>query len=182
LLIVSFLIKIKQTNDVVLNQIQQKPLLSLLLQRLLIYIGSILEYITTRIQPNDRTEIQQQQTRLVQQKQFVSRQTLKPSAFVTTRQSVVVTKQDTVITRNGITKSKNDSNFNIENVQQSTSNGNDIDKLHSKLNPTDVELLYSRLPVDVISTIDNHEPLTEDQQYLHAKLIDGDLEDEDYDS
>jgi hypothetical protein len=63
-------LKIKQINDTVLNYIQQKPLLAILLQRLLIYIGGILDYIVTRIQPNERTEIKQQQTR---QKQFVSR-------------------------------------------------------------------------------------------------------------
>jgi hypothetical protein len=68
--IVSLLLKIKQINDVVLNYIQQKPLLTILPQRLLIYIGGILDYIVTRIQPYERTEIKQQQTR---QKQFVSR-------------------------------------------------------------------------------------------------------------
>jgi len=75
MLIVSFLIKIKQTNDGVLNQIQQKPFLFVLPQRLLIFTGAILEYITARIRPNDLTETtqQQQQPRLVQQKQFVSR-------------------------------------------------------------------------------------------------------------
>lgn len=74
MLIVSFLIKIKQTNDAVLNQIQQKPFLSLLSQRLLIHTGSILDNIIIRIRPNDRKETkQQQQTRSVQQKQFVSR-------------------------------------------------------------------------------------------------------------
>lgn len=74
MLIVSFLIKIKQTNDGVLNQIQQKPFLFVLPQRLLIFTGAILEYITARIRPNDHTEsTQQQQPRLVQQKQFVSR-------------------------------------------------------------------------------------------------------------
>jgi hypothetical protein len=74
MLIVSFLIKIKQTNDGVLNQIQQKPFLFVLPQRLLIFTGAILEYITARIRPNDRTETTtQQQPRLVQQKQFVSR-------------------------------------------------------------------------------------------------------------
>ncbi len=69
-MIVSLLLKIKQINDVVLNYIQQKPLLTILPQRLLIYIGGILDYIVTRIQPYERTEIKQQQTR---QKQFVSR-------------------------------------------------------------------------------------------------------------
>jgi hypothetical protein len=177
LLIVSFLIKIKQTNDTVLNQIQQKPFLSLLPIRLLIFTGAILEYVTARIRPNDRTEIKQ--TRVLQQKQFVSRQTLKPGALVTTRQSVVVTKQDTVITQNGIIKPQVDAHFTAGHAQQSPP-GNDIDKLHAKLHPTDVELLYSRLSADVIPTIDNQEPLTEDQQELHAKIIAAELERQGY--
>ncbi len=111
---------------------------------------------------------------------FVNRQTLKPGALVTTRQSVVVTKQDTVITRNDITKSQHDTRFNAENIHQSTSPGNDIDKLHNKLNPTDVELLYSRLSADIIPTRDNQEPLTQDQQLLHAKIIGVELERQNY--
>jgi hypothetical protein len=70
--IVSFLLKIKQTNDVVLNNIQRKPFLSLLSQRLLILTGGILEYTMARIRPENRTDTKQQ-SRLVQQKQFVSR-------------------------------------------------------------------------------------------------------------
>ena len=74
LLIVSLLLKIKQINDVVLNYIQQKPLLTILPQRLFIYIGGILDYIVTRIQPNEPTEIkQQQQQQQTRPKQFVSR-------------------------------------------------------------------------------------------------------------
>ncbi len=106
---------------------------------------------------------------------FFSRQTLKPGALVTTRQSVVVTKHDTVVTRNGYTSSQVDTHLTT-----ASSPGNDIDKLHAKLNPTDVELLYSRLPTDVIPTVDYEEPLTEDQQLLHEKLIDGELERQGY--
>lgn len=104
---------------------------------------------------------------------------MKPNAFVTTRQSVVVTKEDTVITRNGITQSHIDTPLSVDNNHQSPP-GNDIDKLHSKLHPTDVELLYSRLPVDVITTVDHDEPLTEDQRLLHAKLITAELERQGY--
>ncbi len=95
--------------------------------------------------------------------------------MVTTRQSVVVTKHDTVVTRNGYTSSQVDTHLTT-----ASSPGNDIDKLHAKLNPTDVELLYSRLPTDVIPTVDYEEPLTEDQQLLHEKLIDGELERQGY--
>lgn len=75
LLLVSFLLKIKQTNDVVLNQIQQKPFFAILPQRLLIYTGGMIEYLIILLRPCERTEtkFQQQQTRTVQNKQFISR-------------------------------------------------------------------------------------------------------------
>jgi hypothetical protein len=73
MLIVSFLLKLKQTNDTVLNKMQRQPLP----QRLLIHTGATIEYIISRIRPDDRTETkQQQQSQLTQQKsqqQFVSR-------------------------------------------------------------------------------------------------------------
>ncbi len=72
MLIVSFLLKIKQTNDAVLNQMQRTPLP----QRLLIHTGAILEYIIERIRSYDRAERKQQQQqypRLAPPKQFVSR-------------------------------------------------------------------------------------------------------------
>jgi len=187
---------------------QQKPLISVLSQRLLILTGAILEYMITCIQSDNRTEDDvnktQQQSRFVQPKQpqqFVSRPTLKPDAFVTTRQSIVVTKEDTVVSRSGISKSRNDySNMtdkeelyarlaNDNNIHQSTYNktpyiepgkSNDISKLHAQLKPTDVELLYSRLPTDATSTMDRQEGLTEDQQMLHARLIGAELERQGY--
>ena len=42
----------------------------------------------------------------------------------------------------------------------------DIARLHAQLKPTDVEHLYSRLPVDVIPDVENQEPLSADQQEL----------------
>ena len=56
----------------------------------------------------------------------------------------------------------------------------DIAQLHQQVHPTDVELLYSRLPGDVIPTTDEQEPLTVDQQMLHARLIGADLERQGY--
>ena len=79
LLLISFLLKIKQTNDAVLNQIQQKPFFAILPQRLLIYTGGLIDFLTILIRPCEQTETkssqqqQQQQTRTVQNKQFVSR-------------------------------------------------------------------------------------------------------------
>ena len=98
---------------------------------------------------------------------------MKPGALINTRQSVVVTKQETVVTRNGYAPSK-------VAVSSAPLPGNDIDQLHAQLQPTDVELLYSRLPTDVIPTGENQEPLTRDQQSLHAKLIAGELERQGY--
>ena len=86
-----------------------------------------------------------------------------------------MTKEETVISRNGITQSHIDTPVSVDNNHQSPP-GNDIDKLHAKIHPTDVELLYARLPSDVISTIDNQETFTEDQQLLHANLISHELE------
>jgi len=177
-LIVSFLLRIKQTNDAVLNQTQQQPVLFVLPQRLLIYTGSILDYLILRVRPNEPTE-RKQQTRSVQQKQFVSRQTYKPGEFLSTRQSVVVTKQDTVITRNGFIQSQIPTSLPVDYISTSPP-GNDIEKLHAQLQPTDVELLYTRLPADVLSTGDSQDVFTEDQQLLHASLIAAELAREDY--
>jgi hypothetical protein len=71
-----------------------------------------------------------------------------------------------------------DDEFTTESVDH-TANG-DIAQLHSQLNPTDVELLYSRLPADILPVGDNEEPLTEDQQELYAKIIGADLERQGY--
>ncbi len=111
------------------------------------------------------------------------RQTLKPGAFVTTRQSIVVTKQDTSITRNGITKPQYDKEelyprLPVDHIEPVSDN--DINKLHAQIQPTDIERLYARLPADVIPTTDNQEPLTEDQEILHAKLTVAELKREGY--
>jgi hypothetical protein len=75
--IVSFLLKIKQTNDGVLNKIQQKPFLSVLPQRLLISTGAFLEYIIESIRPDNHKVTEsnktKQQSRQKQPQQFVSR-------------------------------------------------------------------------------------------------------------
>jgi phage-related holin len=80
MLVVFFLLKTKQVNDVVLKQIQKKPAFTVLPQRLLIIAGAFLEYFIGRIRPDDRTladlKKTKQQTRLSQQQQqqyFVNR-------------------------------------------------------------------------------------------------------------
>jgi len=72
-----------------------------------------------------------------------------------------------------------DSNiFTTEPVDLVTSG--DIAQLHAKLQPTDVERLYSRLPSDIIPDVDNQEELTPDQQKLHARIIGAELERQGY--
>jgi hypothetical protein len=57
----------------------------------------------------------------------------------------------------------------------------DIAQLHARTNPSDVELLYSRLPSDIINPdIGNPERLNEDQQQLHARIIGAELERQGY--
>jgi len=56
----------------------------------------------------------------------------------------------------------------------------DIAQLHARLHPTDVELLYSRLPDDIVPEIDDQGPLTRDQQQLHARIIASELENQGY--
>lgn len=76
LLIVSFLLKIKQINDAILNRISQKSFLTFLPQRFLIYTGVVLEYVTGRLRPTEDGQIHTKRSttsRTVQQKQFVSR-------------------------------------------------------------------------------------------------------------
>jgi hypothetical protein len=57
----------------------------------------------------------------------------------------------------------------------------DIELLHNRINATDIELLYSRIPSDILPGGDNGEPLTADQQTLHARLIGAELERQGYD-
>jgi len=161
LLIVSFLLRIKQTNDAILNRIPNKSFLTYLPQRSLILIGILLEFVIERIQPVE--QIKQQQSTSSRTKPFTSRQTLKPSAFVTTRQSVVLSHGETTVTRTG---------GHAQSQVDTFSSGNDINKLHGKLHPTDIERLYSRLPADAIPIDDSQEFLTDDQQLLRAKLSD----------
>jgi hypothetical protein len=211
MLAVFFLLKTKQINDLLLNKIQRKPFATGP-QRLLIIIGTFLEYFIGRIRPDDRTLAElkksKQQSRSSQSPQyFINRPNFQPDPSIKTRQSVVVTKQETVVTRNNgsnyVSKPQpdltdtqelyarlanndyrpsmynvDDDEFTTESVDH-TANG-DIAQLHSQLNPTDVELLYSRLPTDILPVVDNEEPLNEDQQELYAKIIGADLERQGY--
>jgi len=194
MLVVFSLLKTKQINDLVLNKVQQKPFLTVLPQRLLIIAGTFLDYFIGRIRPDDRTLAElkktKQQSRLNQQ--TFNRPNVKPNQPVTIRQTVV-SKQATVINRT------NDPNFvsqqqtqtgnarltNVDNDEYTTetvdliTNG-DIAELRAKINPTDIELLYSRLPADVLPDDDNQEPLNEDQQQLHAGIIGAELERQGY--
>jgi hypothetical protein len=54
MLVVFFLLKTKQINDLVLNKFQQKPFLTALPQRLLIIVGAFLDRFIGQIKPTDR--------------------------------------------------------------------------------------------------------------------------------
>lgn len=73
MLTVYFLLKSKQINDVILSKMQRMPLNNALVQRLLIAHGAFLQYVITRVQPDDRTLAElkknKQQPRLPQQQQ-----------------------------------------------------------------------------------------------------------------
>jgi hypothetical protein len=74
MLVVFFLLKTKQINDLVLNKLQQKPFLTALPQRLLIIVGAFLDRFIGQIKPTDRqlAELKKskQQPRLNQQPPF----------------------------------------------------------------------------------------------------------------
>jgi hypothetical protein len=76
MLVVFFLLRTKQMNDLVLSKIQHIPVLTVLPQRLLIVVGAFLEYFIGRIRPDDRTLAElkksKQQSRLSQKPQYVA--------------------------------------------------------------------------------------------------------------
>jgi len=77
------------------------------------------------------------------------------------------------------------SEYNDDNDTYTTETGDivengDIAQLRAQINPSDVELLYARLPNDVLPATDNQEPLNEDQQQLHARIIGNELEHQGY--
>jgi hypothetical protein len=214
MLVLFFLHRIKQINDVVLKKTGQVSFLPVLSQRLLIFFGTFLDYFIRKIEPNEQTLAElkkpKQQSRVSQQQYYPNRQSVKSNPPVTTRQSVVVTKQETTVTRTSNSNqypqtqpdysnltdkeelyarlAHNDlteSTYNIDNVDYTTEpvdlveNG-DIAQLHARINPSDVELLYSRLPTDILPETDNDQPLTRDQQQLHARIIADELENQGY--
>jgi hypothetical protein len=72
----------KQVNDDLLKQLQRHRILFFFPQRVFIVVGTVLEYLSIRLRPDDQTltesNANKQQTRLVQGKrpqtpQFVSR-------------------------------------------------------------------------------------------------------------
>jgi len=195
----SFLLKIKQINDVVLNKLQQKRVLTVLPQRLLIIVGAFLEYFIRRVSPDDRTLAElkktKQQFRFSQPPYVPNRQSSKADPSIKTRQSVVVTKHETVATRtsdsnilpqpdysNSTDKdlysrlANSESIYNVDTDEFTTEpidlvTSGDIAQLHAQIKPSDVQLLYSRLPADILTVENHHVPLNEDQQQLHARII-----------
>ena len=68
MLVVFFLLKLKQINDIVLRKIPQKPFVTAFIQRFFIFAGVFLDYFTARIQLDDRTLAELKKTK--QQAQF----------------------------------------------------------------------------------------------------------------
>ncbi len=75
MLVVFFLLKTKQVNDAVLTKVQQKRFLTAFPQRLLIIVGSFLEYFIGQIRPDDRTlaEIKKPKQQPLSPQYFVNR-------------------------------------------------------------------------------------------------------------
>jgi len=185
MLMVFFLLKTKQINDVVLNKIQQKRFLTALPQRLLIIAGSCLEYFISRIKPDDRTLTElkkpKQQPRSNQQppQYFVNRQSVKSDPSVTIRQNVVSNmndKEELYARLAAATEAHHVDNDGYTREPVDHVSRGDISQLHAQTKPSDIELLYSGLPDDILPDGDNQEPLTEDQQQLHARIIGAELE------
>jgi len=196
MLVVFSLLKTKQINDLVLNKVQQKPFLTALPQRSLIIAGTFLDYFIGRIRPDDRTLAElkknKQQSRLSQQ--LFNRPNVKPNQPVTVRQNVVTAKQVVVINRtndlNFVSQQQTSNDYtrlaNVDNDEYTTTetvdlvaNG-DVAELRAKVNPSDIELLYARIPDGILPEDDNQEPLNEDQQQLHARIIGAELERQGY--
>ncbi|CAF0781690.1 unnamed protein product [Adineta ricciae] len=220
MLVVFFLLKLKQINDIVLRKIPQKPFVTVFVQRFFIFVGIFLDYFIGRIQLDDRTLAELKKTKQqaqFSQQSYTNRQSIKPEPLMTTRQSiktdpsiatrqsVFVAQQETTVTRtsqvNGFAATQPDysnmsdkdelyarlaaaNEYIVEDAYTTepidlVANG-DIAQLHKQLKPTDVELLYTRLPTDVVPMSENQEPLTADQQTLHARIIAAELEQQGY--
>ena len=92
---------------------------------------------------------------------------------------MLVTSQETKITA---TSSSSDRTNLYPQISSPTEDvvSDDIKTLYDKVKPSDLELLYSRLPADIVERLDRGEPLTEEQRILHAKVIGVELERQGY--
>jgi len=137
---------------------------------------------------------------------FANRPNFKPDPSVRTHQNVVYTKPEMGFARTSdgqrIHQSDPDyshltdteelrarigngdldrSDYNVDNDEyfnESASrvpNG-DVNELHDRVNATDIELLYSGIPNDILPGTDEQGTLTVDQQQLHARFFGTDIE------
>jgi len=171
MLVVFFLLKTKQINDIILNKIQQKQFLAALPQRLFIIMGSLLEYVVGRIRPDDRTLAElkktKQQSRLSHPPQyFINRQPLKTDPSITTRQSVVVTQEETVVTRTNI-NSKGHSDY---------SNMTDTEELYARLAENNSHGSTYHVDNDAFTRDSTDFVSSSDIAQLHAQLKTTDVE------
>lgn len=198
--VIFFLRKVIQINDVVVANIKSIPYTPVFLLNLLNNFRGLLEYVDARVRPSDQeiAELKKpkQKSRLSQQQYSSNRQSSNPSTTV--RQRIINTGDETVITRNSnanqfqrdytgltdveelrvrinnpdLTESTYEVDTDVLNTDEFVpENENDINDLHSRLQTTDVERLFARLPADIIPTNDNQGELTSDQQQLHDQFI-----------
>ncbi|CAF2160452.1 unnamed protein product [Rotaria magnacalcarata] len=184
-LIVSLLLKTKLKHDNFINNIKQRAVLFILFKRLFIFTGAILDYVIEHIETHDKRETKEQ-SQLIQQrqqqKQFVCRQTLKPNEFLFPRQTVGISKQDSVTNRSKSeepevnVEEKINPTLNFNNIHQPKSPSiefgpnDDTDKLHDRLEPIDIEFLFSKLPFDNISCREDQESSTDDDEIIHTQF------------
>ncbi|CAF2788529.1 unnamed protein product [Rotaria sp. Silwood2] len=141
---------------------------------------------------------------------FFNRQNLKPNLSATGSKKVVINQRETSANRarnfNNISKPQPDysnmadveelharlasndlreSTYDMGNDMSTTepvycAPNDELTQLHDGFKPTDVKLLFSGLSPDGLPKIDDQEPLTEDQQQLHARIIGAGLEEQGY--
>ncbi|CAF2053516.1 unnamed protein product [Rotaria magnacalcarata] len=176
--IVQVLVKTKETNDILLNKIEQKPFLNNLPQRLLIAADTFLENIIGQIKLNESTSTEWKQPRLNSKPQSANRQYTKPNLFATIRKYVAINEQERNVIRPD--EFSHASSMSDTEGLRARSASNDCLKSNDKVEDDefimesvdhvlsgDSELYDAQLSADVLPNLDNQETLTDDQQEIY---------------
>ena len=165
------LLKVKQTNDLILSVTSQIPLLNNFLQRFLILFGATLEHVAERIRPDDRTlsELERRKSKkfFTQLPRFESDPSLKS-------QPDVIGNDQHVFPARSYGANNLYARLAANAVPVTVSGNRDIDELRQRIRPTDIVELHGRNGTDVLPGDANDEPLTEDQLELYARVNDND--------